>query len=283
MKPNKTIHVFDDATAIITGGASGIGRAFAEELSNRGCKVTIVDLQIELAEEVASKIKDSGGSVKAIKTDVTDFSAMKRLVQNTIKENGRLDFIFNNAGVGAFGFVDHYSIEDWNYIIDINLRGIINGIQATYPIMIKQGFGHIINTASMAGLLPQPGNAGYATTKHAIVGLSKALRIEAANKGIRVSLLCPGFIRTPLLDGGKYGLTLSGISKEKKDYMLGLIEKANPMPANVFAKKALDLIVKNKAIIILPSWYRLIWWINRIFPSLGLLFAQNQFNKMEKN
>ncbi len=282
MKSKKLIHVFDGATAIITGGASGIGRALAEELSNRGCRITIADLQIELAKEVISGIKATGGKTRAVKIDVTDFSAVKQLIQETIKESGRIDFIFNNAGIGIFGFVNHYSIDDWNDIVDTNLRGVINGIQAVYPVMIKQGFGHIVNTASMAGLIPQPGNVGYATTKHAIVGLSISLRAEAANKGVCVSVLCPGFIRTPLLKDGKSVRVLSGLSDEKKQQLCELIEKSHPMPPNVFAKKALDLVAKNKAIIVLPTWYKSIWWMNRFFPSKGILFARNQFQRMEK-
>ena len=97
------------------------------------------------------------------------------------------------------GSVNLYSIEDWNQIIDVNLRGVINGIQAAYKIMMEQGFGHIVNTASMAGLMPGPGNVAYTTTKHAVVGLSKSLRAEAAHRGVRVSVLCPGVIRTPIL------------------------------------------------------------------------------------
>src|SRR4030042_5567326 len=206
MEPNKIIRIFDGATAIVTGGASGIGRALAEELAKCGCEVVLVDLQIESAEEVASKIRASGGKAKAVKIDVTDFSAMEQLVQETVARTGRLDFIFNNAGIVIAGPVDRLGIEDWNQIVDVNLRGVINGTQATYKIMMKQGFGHIINTASMAGLGAGPGNVAYTTTKHAIVGLSKSLRAEAAQYGIRVSVLCPGAVRTPILEGGgNYG------------------------------------------------------------------------------
>ena len=158
MESNKTIRIFNGATAIVTGGASGIGRALAEELAKRGCEVVLADLQIELAEEVASEIHVSGGKAKAVKIDVTDFPAMEHLVQETVKRTGRLDYIFNNAGIVIGGYVNHLGIEDWNQIVNVNLRGVINGIQATYPIMMTQGFGHIINTASMAGLMVGPGN-----------------------------------------------------------------------------------------------------------------------------
>jgi len=283
MKSNNTIRIYDGATAIITGGASGIGRAIAEELVKRGCEVVLADLQIELAEEIASEIHASGGKVKAAKVDVTNFFAMEQLVQETVKYTGRLDYIFNNAGIGIEGTVDYHRIEDWNKIIDVNLRGVINGVQAVYQIMIKQGFGHIVNTASVAGLTPTPGMVSYGTTKHAVVGLSQSLRAEAAPMGIRVSVLCPGLIRTAILEkGGKYGKMLKDRSPEQQQRLVDMLEKLKPMPPNIFAKKALNLIARNKAIIVVPSWYKLFWWIYRLFPSFGIFLTQKSFQVVQK-
>jgi NAD(P)-dependent dehydrogenase (short-subunit alcohol dehydrogenase family) len=279
MESNKTIRIFDGATAIVTGGASGIGRALAEELARRGCEVVLADLQIELAEEVASGIHVSGGKAKAVKIDVTDFPATEQLVQETVKHTGRLDYIFNNAGIVIGGNVNHHGIEDWNQIVDVNLRGVINGIQASYKIMMAQGFGHIVNTASMAGLMPGPGNVAYTTTKHAIVGLSRSLRAEAAQMGVRVSVLCPGVIRTPILEGGKYGKMLIDIPPEQLRRMW---ERFKPMSPNIFAKKVLKSVAKNRAIIIVPSWWKFFWWINRLSPSLGIFLAEKSFQKMQK-
>jgi NAD(P)-dependent dehydrogenase (short-subunit alcohol dehydrogenase family) len=243
MEPNKTIRIFDGATAIITGAASGIGRALAEELARRGCEVVLADRQIEQAEEISFGIKASGGKATAVKIDVRDSPAMEQVVQDTFQRCGRLDYIFNNAGISIGGGVSQYSIEDWNYIVDVNLRGVINGIQAAYPLMIKQGFGHIINTASMAGLLPSPGNGGYATTKHAIVGLSNSLRAEAILVGVRVSVLCPGVISTPIWEGrGKYGKSYSIIPPELAKQLL---KKARPMPPDIFAKKGVKSSCKK--------------------------------------
>lgn len=283
MASDQKIRIFDGATAIITGGASGIGRGIGEELAKRGCEVVLADLQIELAEEIASGIRSSGGKAEAEKLDVSDFSAVEQLVQKTVKRTGRIDYMFNNAGIGIGGNVNHYSIEDWNYIMDVNLHGVINGVQATYNIMAAQGFGHIVNTASLAGLTPCPGMVSYSTSKYAVVGLSKSLRAEAAHLGIRVSVFCPGFIRTPILeDGGKYGRMLINLSSKKKQDISKMIEKHKPMSPHLFARKALDLIAKNKAIIVLPSWYKLFWWINRLFPGLGISLAQKSFQDMQK-
>lgn len=282
MKSNK-IRVFDAATAIVTGGASGIGRGLCEKLAARGCEVVIADLQSELAEEVALRIQAADGKARAVKLDVTNFSAMEQVVQETVKRTGRLDYMFNNAGISIGGNVNDYRIEDWNYIIDINLRGVINGVQAAYKVMMDQGFGHIVNTASIAGLIPSSAVVSYATTKHAVVGLSKSLRAEAVSHGIRVSVFCPGFIRTAILDGGgKFGKMVTDISSDQQHIMLEMFKKTRPMSPQIFAEKALNLVARNKAIIILPSWYRLLWWLNRLSPSLGISFAQKNFQNMQR-
>lgn len=274
-----TLQLYDGASAVITGGASGIGRALAEELARRGCEVVLADLQINLAEKVASAIQETGGKANAFELDVADFSAFELVVNKTFERIGRLDFMFNNAGIGIGGPVELHSIKDWNRIIDVNLRGVVNGIQAAYPIMLRQGFGHIINTASMGGFMPTPGITSYGATKHAVVGLSKSLRIEAEEKGIRVSVLCPGVVRTPILDGGKYGKMLVDISPEQKRDGW---KKLKPMPADAFARKVLNAIAKNKAIIIIPSKWKRIWWVNRLSPYLGQFLAKKQYRKLPR-
>jgi len=210
-----------------------------------------------------------------VKVDVTDFPALEQLVRATVKRTGRLDYIFNNAGIVIGGGVDLYGIEDWNKVIDVNIRGVINGIQAAYQIMLDQGFGHIVNTASMAGLIPGPGNTVYTMTKHGVVGLSISLRGEAALMGVRVSVICPGVIRTPILEGGgRYGKMLMDIPPEE---MRRLFERLRPMPPHIFARKVLNAVAKNKAIIIFPRWWRAFWWINRVSPALGIFLTQRSF------
>jgi len=277
---DKTLRIFNGATAVITGGASGIGRALGEELARRGCEVVLADLQIELAEEAASAIRDCGGKAEALKLDVTGFSAVENLLRKTVERTGRLDYMFNNAGIGILGTVALHSIEDWNRIIDVNLRGVVNGVHAAYRIMLKQRFGHIINTSSMAGLMAVPWLTSYTATKYAVVGLSKALRVETAPEGIRVSVLCPGGVRTPIMQGaGKYGKYLVDISPEKERE---LMKKLIPMPPGRFAGKVLNAVAKNKAIIIIPSWWKVFWWIDRLSPSLGLFLARKFYRDLQK-
>jgi NAD(P)-dependent dehydrogenase (short-subunit alcohol dehydrogenase family) len=262
-----TIRIFKDATAVITGAATGIGKALAIELSNRGCTVVLTDRQIVLAEEVAAEIVKKGGNAWARELDVCDYDLMQTIVDEAVAKTGRLDYMFNNAGIGIGGFADEYEISDWNTTIDVNLRGVTNGVQACYRTMVAQGFGHIVNTASMAGLVPTASQIAYSTTKFAVSGLSQALRVEAEMKGVRVSALCPGAIDTPLLTGGVYGRLPKGITREKA---AAYWAKLKPMPVEDFAVEALDKVAKNVPLIIVPGWWRGMYWIYRL--SWGLWF-----------
>ena len=277
MEANKKLRIYDGATAIITGGASGIGQAIAEELAKRGCDVVLADLQYELAQEVAAGIRAAGGKATAVKLDVTDYPAVEQVVRDTVARTGRLDYMFNNAGIFISGGVHQYNITDWEQIVNINIRGIVHGVHATYPVMLMQGFGHIVNTGSIAGLIPSPGEVSYAMTKHAVVGLSKALRAQAGLLGIRVSVLCPGIIRTPMAEnGGKFGKDYLNISPELRKELL---EKVRPMPADLFAKKVLDAVAKNRAIIIEPAWWKWFWRIHRLLPEYSITLSQMAFKR----
>ncbi|MBC7174389.1 MAG: SDR family NAD(P)-dependent oxidoreductase, partial [Polyangiaceae bacterium] len=141
------------AVALITGGASGIGRALCEALAERGAEVVVADRQAEEGEAVAAAIRAAGGNAYAATLDVRDADAFRAVAEGVVKSSGRIDLFFNNAGIGVAGEVERYSRRDWDEVVDVNLRGVIHGIDAVYPIMITQGRGHIVNTASMAGLL----------------------------------------------------------------------------------------------------------------------------------
>jgi NAD(P)-dependent dehydrogenase (short-subunit alcohol dehydrogenase family) len=275
MHQDSRLRTFDGAVALITGGASGIGRALGAALARRGAAVILADLQVELAEEAAAAIRARGGRATAAPLDVRDFAAVDHLVRQTAERHGRLDYLFNNAGTSVMGEVRLHDITDWDRVFAVNLRGVVNGVQAAYPLMLRQRFGHIVNTASAAGLLPVPTAVSYCASKHAVVGLSTALRIEAAAGGVRVSVLCPGTVQTPILEGGgKFGKVLQAMPPE---VMKRHWERMRPMPAERFASAALRAIAHNQAVIIIPFKWRLFCWLNRLAPALGFFVMKQGF------
>jgi len=273
--PSSALRVFGGAVAVVTGAASGIGRALAEELAERGASVVLADLQADEAETAAAALRRTGRSATAATIDVADADRVRRLVEQVAGEHGRLDFLFNNAGIAVGGEVRDQSVAAWNRIIDVNVRGVVHGVHAAYPIMIRQGFGHIVNTASMAGLVCSPLTTAYSATKHAVVGLSKALRVEAAGLRVRVSVLCPGVIRTPLLSGGRYGIFEGDLPEtEQRAAAQRYFERLRPMDVRAFAARVLDQVARNRAIIVLPAWWKIIWWLERLSPTLGVALAE---------
>lgn len=193
--------------AVVTGGASGIGHALAAALMARGDIVTVADIDEQGAERSAENLASRyPGQATGAGLDVQDAAAVAKMIQSVKDQHGRLDLVFNNAGIGIGGAADEHTLEHWNQAIDVNLRGVVHGVHAAYPIMLEQGFGHILNTASMAGLYPVSHKIAYVTTKYAVVGMSLALRYEAAKRGVKVSVVCPGYVETPLLDNINPGL-----------------------------------------------------------------------------
>jgi NAD(P)-dependent dehydrogenase (short-subunit alcohol dehydrogenase family) len=273
--------VYAGKVAIITGGASGIGAAIGKELALAGAEVVLADRQLELAERVAGEIRGSGGSARAAEVDVRSFPSVARVVEETVARLGAVDYFFNNAGIGVGGELDTYELRDWDDVIDVNLRGVAHGIQAAYPVMIRQGGGHIVNTGSVAGLLATPTQLSYTATKHAVVALSKALRLEAKRHGVNVSVLCPGVIRTPILSGGKYGrLNVVGVSDER---LRAMWETLRPLDADVFARKALQAVARNEAVIVIPGWWKAIWLLDRLSPSLSARLWETGLQKMRSD
>lgn len=273
------IRMFDGSVAIITGAASGIGRALATQLSLAGSNVILADRQFDMAEKLAGDICDRGGSASAAELEVRNFADLQRLVNKTFEAKGRLDFMFNNAGIGIGGEINRHTHEDWDRIIDVNVKGVAYGVQAALGPMMAQGFGHIVNTASVSGLIASPGMVAYCTTKHAVVGLSKSLRGEVAGAGIRVSALCPGAVETPLLTGGRFG-RFHGVSDTVVRHILTPFA---PMDPDWFAKKALKGIKKNNALIILPWQFKVVVAMLRCLPpSWQIRLAAGHVRKRRK-
>jgi NAD(P)-dependent dehydrogenase (short-subunit alcohol dehydrogenase family) len=192
---------------------------------------------------------------------------VNEIVNQFFQKYGHLDFIFNNAGIGVAGETFEIPAALWDRIIDINLKGVLNGVLAAYPIMVKQRSGYIINTASLAGLGPAALMAPYSMTKHAVVGLSHSLRVEAAAYGVQVNVLCPSAIETPILDSmNPADLPSVPWTPDARRYLSNLA--APPYPVEKMAEDVIIAIEKNKATIVIPGRARLAWVIGRIFPGL---------------
>ncbi|MEW6441078.1 MAG: SDR family oxidoreductase [bacterium] len=263
---------FRDKVAIVTGGASGMGRAVCEGLGRRGARLVVVaDVQAAGAGQVAAGIDRAGGKARAVGLDVSNEAELRKTIEQTFAEQGRLDYLFNNAGIGIAGEARDMLPEHWKRIIDVNLFGVLNGTLAAYPLMIRQGFGHIVNTASLAGLIPGPVEVGYALTKHAVVGLSTSLRMEAAPLGVRVSVVCPGIIDTPIFETS---LLVGNV--DRRELNRRIKSGFTAMNSEKAGKAILDGVEKNRAIIVFPGHARVLWWLHRISPS-NLNFVARKF------
>ncbi len=248
---------FRGRVAIVTGAASGIGLALSRALVAEGARVVMTDIDAERLEAAAGGLDEVVTHV----LDVTDAAAVATVVRETHTRFESVDYLFNNAGVGVFGETEEFTIEDWCRVLDVNLRGVVHGVAAAYPLMIAQGHGHIVNTASVAGLCPSPGLVAYATSKHAVVGLSVSLRDEAHDHGVRVSVVCPGLIDTPIFQSAK------SIDMDM-DVSLELLRKSGvrPYPAVRCARDILRGVRANRAIIRVTWFARFAAWIYRHFP-----------------
>lgn len=206
---------FKNKVAIVTGGSFGIGRAAAIAFAKKGAKVAVVDWVED--NETLNLIKSSGGEAIFIKCDVSKAVDVKAMVEKTISAFGRLDYAFNNAGIeGTMALTHECTEENWDKTIGVNLKSIWLCMKNQIPEMQKQGKGVIINTASIAGLVGFPGLPAYVATKHGIIGLTKTAALEYAKSGIRVNAVCPGAIKTPMID------RITGNKKEAEEQFVAM-------------------------------------------------------------
>jgi NAD(P)-dependent dehydrogenase (short-subunit alcohol dehydrogenase family) len=245
--------------AIVTGGGSGIGEAVSLELAGRGARVVVADINGDDARRVARAIADGGGQATASRIDVADEQDVKGLVEETAAGYGRLDYQFNNAGIAIGGDARDLTLDQWRRVLDVDLNGVLHGTLAAYPVMVGQGFGHIVNTSSGAGLVPTPLNAPYCTAKYAVVGLSLSLRLEGADLGVKVSVVCPGYVRTPIFSTA----VAVGMPRELVSRPPGRIKMIEPAVA---ARAILGGVARNQAIIAFPRYIRWAWRTACLFP-----------------
>ncbi len=262
--------------AIVTGAGSGIGAALCRALDLAGARVLCTDIDAEAAERTASSLSSRG---RAARLDVTDAAAVQAAVDDVVDRAGRLDLMFNNAGIVWGGETELLTLDQWNAIIDINLRGVVHGVVAAYPQMLRQGHGHIINTASMAGLAAGGQLTSYVATKHAVVGLSMALRSEAVPQGVGVLVVCPAAVETPILDKGAVG------SFAGRDYF-PKTQGGKAYDADRLARDTLRAIDRNTAILVKPTVAHAQWLFARAAPvlmnRLAMRFVSGQRSRQTK-
>jgi len=252
--------------AIVTGGGSGIGEGLCRELGRRGARVVVADINSGDAARVAASITGHGGQATASTVDVSRAEEVTRLVEETAAAYGHLDFMFNNAGFAIGGDFRDLTLDHWHRVLDVDLYGVLHGMQAAYPVMARQGFGHIVNTSSAAAFFAAPGNAPYCTAKYALVGLSLSLRLEGIDLGVKVSCICPGFVRSNVYRNAEVaGMTLP--ADVPREQVAGA--PAKMMEPERAAQVILAGVARNKAMIVFPVSIRWGRHLVRLFPGLS--------------
>jgi NAD(P)-dependent dehydrogenase (short-subunit alcohol dehydrogenase family) len=261
---------FENAVAIVTGGGMGLGEALCEELGRRGATVVVADIDGDAARQVAGRLEQSGAPALAVRVDVANEVEVAKLIESTMAEYGRVDYMINNAGIAIGGDSRDLSMQQWRRVLDVDLLGVMYGTVHAYQAMAGQGHGHIVNISSLTGLVPQPGNVPYCTSKHGIVGLSLSLRAEGADLGVKVSAACPGDMKTKIYDN----MVVVNMPREQTAMLSRRTHYLMPqMSAQASARAILRGVGRNRPLIVFPTAVQVIWHLYRWFP--GPLYRIN--------
>jgi NAD(P)-dependent dehydrogenase (short-subunit alcohol dehydrogenase family) len=265
---------FTGKVVAVTGAGSGIGRETALAFAARGARLAIADVNPERLEEARAMLEAGGSEVLAVQVDVSREEQVAGFCDAVYERFGRCDVLVNNAGVGVGGVMEHLTLEDWRFVLGINLWGVVYGCHFFYPRMIEQGGGHIVNLSSGVALGFLPGLLVYNCSKSAVLGLTESLRAEAARHHVGVTAICPGIVRTNItadsaVRAGKGGIR-SGITSEKVDRFYA---RRNYTPDRV-AAAILKAVERNRAVVpVAPESY-VIDWTHRLSRGLYGLIAR---------
>lgn len=265
---------FDGQVALITGAASGIGRALSLALARSGAVVALIDVNAQGLDVLEREIVDAGGQGRAFTGDVSHPDALADVTAEMLRHSGRVDYLFNAAGLEINGDALAVDTAKWQAGFAVDLHGVIFSTRSVYPILLNQGFGHVVNIASLAGLVPLPGLAYYAAAKHAVVGYSLALRAEAQPRGVRVSVACPALVETDLRRNTAAYLGRPNTAQPR-------LRWPRPISAEGCAREILGGVARNAAIIPIPWTLAWVWWLYRLSPGLftaltGRLYARGR-------
>ena len=251
---------FKTKTVVITGAGSGFGRGLALDFARLGWKVAASDIDMTRAEETVRLVNNAGGQGLAIKCDVTNHQDVQNMSVTVLKVWGGVDIIINNAGVPVVGIMEEVSLEDWRFEIDIMLMSVIYGCRAFIPVMKKQGRGHIVNVASSAGIVSLPEMGPYNITKAGVISLSETLRSELKKHNIGVTVVCPTFFKTNLLDH-------IHVSNEHQMKMAqAFFNKFASGTVESISKSTMKAIRANRLYVLPQANSKLLWMIKRIMP-----------------
>lgn len=267
----------DESGCVVTGAASGLGRALARELARRGGRVVVSDIDLEGAEATVEELRRGGAQAWAIRCDVREYEEVEALEARARELLGEVDFVANNAGVAAGGYVGDIPLDDWRWAIDINLWGVIHGCRAFLPAMKDRNRGWILNVASAAGFVCLPQFAPYNVSKAGVIALTETMRAELADHDVSVSVLCPSFFATRIADS----------SRGDDDNILDLSRRlmsASKLSADDVAKHALTSLERGRLYGLPMNHARAIWWAKRTAPQAfhGVVgFARQQLDRWE--
>lgn len=258
----------------ITGGGSGIGLQLGKALAGLGAQIWLSDVNEDALHQAVAAIPQT---IATSVVDVTNAGAVRAHIEGIHQHHGRIDAVFNNAGIGLGGDISELNLEHFRQSMDVNVMGVVHGILAAFPLMKAQGGGILVNTASAAGLLGLPLMAPYSMSKHAVVGLSRSLRIEAAEHNIQMNVLCPTAIETPLLETDLARELGASWRPDIRSYLTDV--GGAPYPVEQFVDYALHQIERNKAVIVAPAGARVRLILSRLFPGLVDILGKRAFLK----
>lgn len=260
----------DTRYAIVTGAASGLGRALAVRLAERGYCVSLADKNVAGAEETLRLVEQRGGSGRVDRLDVTQPAEWSALVEQLRNAWPRLDLLVNNAGVVSSGEISSLSLEAWQRVLDVNLWGAIHGCHSCVPWLKTNPGSHVVNIASIIGLVGGPTMGPYAVSKAGVVALSETLRVELARHRVGVTVVCPGFFATNLLAAGTFD------EPAQQQFAESITRRARTTADDV-AQAALTALDRRQFYVVLPARARRLWWFKRWFPESFLRRVERAF------